>query len=123
MTAPLAMLRRCRDGDVEYDQLWFVCPGCASRGEGWTGLHALPVNGTVQGATKRPFWQFDGNLQAPTLSPSILTGRGDPQGFVCHSFLRAGVFEFLGDCTHTYRNQRVPMVPLPDWFVDERGGA
>lgn len=125
MTNPVAVLRRCKDGDVEYDQLWFVCPGCKSRGDGWSGLHALPVNhagrpATVQGATRRPFWDFDGNLTAPTLAPSILTGRGDPQGFVCHSFLRNGVFEFLGDCTHQHRGQRVPMVELPTWFLEER---
>lgn len=113
------MIRRCKDGDVEYDHLWFVCPGCKARGDDHTGLHALPVNGTVQGATKRPFWKFDGNLQAPTLEPSILTRMG-PDGFVCHSFLRNGVFEFLGDCTHPLKGQRVPMEPLPDWFVEER---
>ena len=114
------MLRRCKDGDVEYDQLWFVCPGCKSCGDDHTGLHALPVNGTQQGATKRPFWQFDGNLEAPTLSPSILSRGGSDPNFVCHSFLRAGVFEFLSDCTHELKGQHVPIPSLPAWFVEER---
>lgn len=117
---PVALIRRCKDGAVEYDQLWFVCPGCKSRSDDHTGLHALPVNGTTQGASGRPFWSFDGNLEAPTLAPSILSRGGSDTNFVCHSFLRAGVFEFLGDCTHKYANQRVPMEPLPDWFMDER---
>ena len=120
MVNPVAVLRGCKDGDVSYDQLWFVCPGCKSHGESNSGLHALPVNGAEQGATKRPFWGFDGNLEKPTLSPSILSRMeyaGKP--FVCHSFLRNGVFEFLSDCTHKYAGQQVPMEPLPDWFMKE----
>lgn len=31
---------------------------------------------------------------------------------VCHSFVRAGKIEFLGDCTHALKGQTVP---LPDW--------
>ena len=31
---------------------------------------------------------------------------------VCHYFLRAGVIEYLGDCTHALRGQKVM---LPDW--------
>lgn len=119
MANPVAALRRCKDGDVEYDHLWFVCPGCKTQHDDATGLHALPVNGTVMGATKRPFWTFDGNLAAPTLAPSILSRGGRDPSFVCHSFLKAGVFEFLGDCTHALKGQRVPMVPLPDWFMQQ----
>ncbi len=141
MTNPVAVLRRCKDGNVEYDQLWFVCPGCKSQHDDATGMHALPVNGTQQGATKRPFWKFNGNLESPTLEPSILsqTETATPpvtpknieqwkaapwpqtkEKFVCHSFLRAGVFQFLGDCTHKFKGQNVPMEPLPDWFLEER---
>lgn len=82
--------------------------------EGYSGLHALPISDT---RGKRPMWNFDGNLQMPTLSPSILTKHGNVN--VCHSFLRAGVFDFLGDCTHKYANQKVPMVPLPDWVFKD----
>ena len=28
---------------------------------------------------------------------------------VCHSFVRAGQIEFLGDCTHEFAGQTVPM--------------
>lgn len=125
MTRPVALLRGCLDGEVGYDQLWFVCPGCKHRGDGdsHTGVHALPVNhagrpATAQGASKRPFWDFNGNLEAPTLHPSILTKR---EGFVCHSFLVDGHFQFLDDCTHPLKGQRVPMEPVPEWLMDERG--
>jgi hypothetical protein len=73
----------------------------------------LPVSDTKG---KRPQWDFDGDLEAPTLSPSIKTTPYD--GSVCHSFLRNGVFEFLGDCTHSLKGQHVPMPDLPDWVVD-----
>jgi hypothetical protein len=101
--------------------LWFVCPGCKQRNEDSTGLKRIPV-GDTQG--KEPSWTFDGNLEAPTLSPSILTRVNYPdKNHVCHSFLRAGHFEFLGDCTHSMANQRVPLPPLPDWFMKEEAGA
>lgn len=101
-----------------YDALLFVCPGCATEG---AEVHVLPVSGDP---SKHPVWDFDGNLEAPTLSPSILTrtsyytGPGSPpREFVCHSHLRAGVFEFLSDCTHALAGQRVPMPELPDWLA------
>jgi Family of unknown function (DUF6527) len=67
-------------------------------------------------------WQWDGNVDAPTLSPSILCwtnvgadGKRLPEGqkrTLCHSFVRAGRIEFLTDCAHALAGQTVP---LPDW--------
>jgi len=108
-----SMLRNVLDGEKRYSALMFVCPGCESRHEGF-GLHMLPVNTTEAS----PAWDWDGNLEAPTISPSIKTeGR---EGYVCHSFLKAGIFEFLSDCTHEYVNQHVPIPDLPDWVIEER---
>jgi hypothetical protein len=109
---PVAMLRHVRDGDLTYDALMFCCPGCAEGGG--SGLHMLPVNTDSAG---KPHWDWDGNLEAPTLSPSILTRFGDNQ--VCHSYLRNGVFEYLGDSTHPMAGQQVPLPLLPDWFFHE----
>lgn len=115
-----AHLRTVDDHGVTYEALAFVCPGCVDA-SGGSGLHILPVNSS----TKSPSWTWDGNLDAPTLSPSILTHTkpyvdGRPTG-VCHSFLRAGVFEFLHDCTHSLAGQHVPLPDLPDWFVAHEG--
>jgi hypothetical protein len=106
-----AMLRGVDDHGVTYDYLMFVCPGCKAMGGG-SGLHMLPVNTQV----KSPSWDWDGNLEAPTLSPSILTGKGSPN--ICHSFLEAGVFQFLNDSTHPLASQFVPIPDLPDWVSD-----
>lgn len=114
------MLRRTvlHDGD-RYEAVIFWCPGCQrldTDGEPAGGLHMLPVSGDP---SKRPTWSFDGNLTAPTLDPSILTrGAWGDEAFVCHSFLRGGRFEFLGDCTHPLAGQTVELPPLPRWVLD-----
>lgn len=41
----------------------------------------------------------------------------DPAYGNCHSFLRNGVWEFLGDSAHHLAGQNVPMVPLPDYLL------
>lgn len=112
MTNPVAQIRTIDDHGRTYEALAFVCPGCESMGG--TGLHILPVAGDVNG---KPQWSFDGNLDAPTLSPSILTRYGEDG--VCHSFMRAGRIEFLSDCTHDLVGQTVDLPPLPGWFVGE----
>lgn len=64
-------------------------------------------------------WTFNGNEERPTFEPSMLLrgfGNGPvrPEGYVCHSFLRDGVWQYLGDCTHELAGQNVPMT-LPKW--------
>lgn len=111
-----AMLRNVNDRGNHYTALAFVCPGCM--GHGGSGLHLLPVNTDV----KSPSWSWDGNLRAPTLTPSILTKYEygvDKEVFVCHSFLRGGVFEFLSDCTHDLVGKHIDLPDLPEWFVNE----
>lgn len=87
-------------------------------------------------------WSFDGNLEAPTFSPSVLvtsghytpnwSGRGcwctynaehpdDPSGFECsrcHTFIKAGMVQFLDDCTHALAGQTLPLPDLPDFLKD-----
>jgi len=116
------MIRSVDDHGDHYDAIMVWCPGCQytdehTPGRMRGGLHMLPINGD---ASKRPVWQWNGDLVNVTLSPSILTrvNRGeDQQEFVCHSFLENGQWRFLGDCTHALVNQTVAMVPLPDWAV------
>lgn len=118
-------LRKVRYGDVVCDSLLFVCPGCVAGGpDGYEGIHMLLVNAPP--GLNRASWDFDGNLEAPTLSPSILTNGtrddrtrfrddGRPRFPRCHSYLRAGIFEFLSDCEHPLAGQRIPMPDLPEW--------
>jgi hypothetical protein len=81
----------------------FHCPGC---GHG----HAF----FVREDGGRPSWTFDGNMEAPTFAPSLLNTcelGEERRPHRCHLFLRAGVVEFLSDCTHEYAGKRYP---LPD---------
>lgn len=105
--------------------LAFWCPGCEYEvpNEGTHGgAHLLPISDPGDG---RPVWTFTGTVESPTLSPSVLSNipfrwvNGEASSFICHSFLREGKLEFLGDCTHQYANQTVPLPPMPDWLVKE----
>ena len=84
--------------------LLFWCPGCNE-------AHGIPVDGTKG-------WTWNGSLENPTVSPSIVIGRttwvnGFEERLVkCHSFVREGTIEFLSDSVHELAGQTVD---LPDW--------
>lgn len=93
---------------IEGGRVGFWCPGC-------DGVHIIGVDNN-DGA---PQWGWDRNVEAPTFSPSILVtyegkdaGQGDAPPARCHSFVKAGLIEFLGDCTHALAGKTVP---IPDW--------
>lgn len=53
------------DGSEDrWNALWFWCPGCDSQ-------HRINFAGLTD-YVPEPCWEFDGNLEAPTISPSIL---------------------------------------------------
>ncbi len=97
----------------------FWCPGCGRR-------HGVTY--TDDGA-----WQWDGNADSPTISPSILvrgtmpikdedhaawmrdrTPLPPPIPYVCHSFVTNGQIQFLNDCTHHLAGQTVPLPEFPE---------
>lgn len=112
---------------VEGGGLSFFCPGCQVRHVIWHGAGAPPR------------WGWNGDMDKPTFTPSILVrysclsqaaadrdkafhekhGRHmSPEELpydehhVCHSYVAGGRIQFLGDCTHALANQTVD---LPDW--------
>jgi hypothetical protein len=98
------ILRRAENGFIHW------CPGCDE-------AHHVPVSGRVA-------WTFDGNVEAPTFSPSVCHRWGsyaDPKWVdedagdsgICHYFIRAGKIAFCSDSTHHLAGQTVPMVPWP----------
>lgn len=103
----IAALRTVEDQGHAYAAILIMCPACDD-------LHMLPVGGDVPPG--KPQWEFNGNLEAPTLSPSLLTRMGNQ---VCHSFLRNGIWEFLSDCTHAFAGQNTPSPELPEWVFQE----
>ena len=100
-------LRKSDSGFAHY------CPGCRD-------LHYI--------ATSKPNscgaqWRWDGNITAPTLQPSILIRMEDPDKEfpteVCHYFLKAGVIEYLNDCTHALKGCKISLPALPEDFRDK----
>jgi hypothetical protein len=92
--------RKCHPYDRQKDGSaagWIIlCPGCGY--------------GHLFHASR---WAFDGNLEEPTFSPSMLVN-GDPAYHNpaaprCHSYVRNGKIEFLADCTHDLAGQTVEL--------------
>ncbi|MCC5636326.1 hypothetical protein LC593_10740 [Nostoc sp. CHAB 5844] len=83
---------------------FFDCPGC----QGGHAVHISPHKNGI-GAS----WTFNGDMEKPTFSPSILsryTFTNQPMQ-VCHSFVVDGKIQFLNDCTHSLAGQ---IVDIPD---------
>lgn len=75
------------------------------------------LHGVNVARENQPKWSWDGDTVSPTFSPSILV-QGDfgdeRKSLTCHSFVRNGNIEFLGDCSHALAGQTVPMPKLTD---------
>jgi hypothetical protein len=104
----VGVLRRI---DNEWAQGYEIfCPGCGY-------LHYVAVEKPLRNGAR---WGFDGDHASPSFTPSLLItvpAVDEPDWkqaqSVCHSFIRAGHWEFLGDCTHALKSQRVPVPPHP----------
>lgn len=61
-------------------------------------------------------WAFNGDLEAPTFSPSLKSeNHVDPKQRCCHLNMTAGKIVFYADCTHDLAGQTVE---IPDWGAD-----
>lgn len=83
----------------ENGNLAFFCPGCKH-------CHAIPAEQ----------WHWNGDRDAPTLSPSVrhFYERKGRRVTTCHYFLRQGVLLFCGDCQHELAGQKVPLEDIPE---------
>lgn len=101
------ILRNMEDGRGG-TRLSFMCPGC-------NDFHAVAV-----GPGPGPRWGWNGDSDRPTFSPSILvTYPANPDADEdfkewrterrCHSFVRDGRIQYLGDCTHALAGQTVDL--------------
>lgn len=116
--------------DTEDNGLMFWCPACDM-------AHRIR-----HGAGAGPRWGWNGNVDKPTFTPSILlrgvrlTDIGNAQieewraagmparngeqfdntPSVCHSFVTDGRIQFLSDCTHALAGQTVD---LPSWPLED----
>lgn len=95
---------------MEGGRVGFRCPGCRE-------THQIRVEGEG-----RPRWDFNGDYDKPTFTPSILVTWSEPSDvegefddtskdrkMICHSFVTDGRIRFLDDCTHDLKGQTVPL--------------
>ena len=75
---------------------WFHCPGCDVP-------HSFDQS-----------WEFNGNHDTPTFSPSLLL-KESPAHLRCHLFVINGDISYLDDCTHSFAGKRIP---IPEWPYD-----
>ncbi len=83
--------------------MMFYCPGCKSH-------HPYRV---VSSTTARPVWHWNGSMDSPTFSPSLLVF-GTVPSMRCHLFLKDGKIQFLADCFHELRGQTVECPDVED---------
>lgn len=68
---------------------------------------------------EHPVWKWNGDKQAPTFSPSILTRLPwDGKEVVNHVFIRDGKIQYLGDCSHEYSGKTIELPRLSEWPED-----
>lgn len=99
-----------QEGEADY---LFDCPACGCSHGVWVTPHD---NGN--GAT----WQWNGDVNEPTLFPSLLVKwckydreengeiiESSVKEIVCHSFISAGFILYQNDCTHEMAGEVVEL--------------
>lgn len=59
-----------------------------------------------------PGWTWDGNQEAPSISPSYRVNYGDRKP-ECHVTVTAGKLQYHGDSKHALAGQLIAMEPIP----------
>ena len=96
-------IKRFTEQDGGYSgQLSFYCHGCKE-------LHW--VNDDETKGNPDRVWGFNKDFEKPTITPSVLVTWPNNR---CHSFVRNGNIEYLGDCTHELAGKIVPLIDIED---------
>lgn len=109
------------------EHIGFWCPGCSQ-------AHVIRLRGEAGNG-----WGFDGNIDLPTFTPSVLSrsghfmpghegmdcwctyeertgGKPSFDCFQCHLFVTKGKILFLSDCSHPLAGQTIDLPDFPqDW--------
>lgn len=98
----------------------FYCPGCNC-------LHSYVVASWKDPeGNQHTGWRFDGNLESPTFSPSLLIFYTHPQTkqrvSICHVVLTNGILNFCHDCEHELKGKSVPLPEIPEHLSDRKEG-
>jgi hypothetical protein len=109
----MAVVAKCHP-QYTANGLWWDCPGCGL--VHWVNLDPAATRERADGTREpAPCWSWNGSLDAPTFSPSVLvTWTAGDQPRVCHMFVQDGRVQFLGDCTHALAGHTVDLSPIEE---------
>lgn len=91
------------------DFLMYWCPGCNAR-------HGINIEKSIS-----PCWDWNGDAENPTFSPSVRHSSSRPNGntmvaFVqCHYFITNGIIDFCSDSSHALAGQKVELPDMPHY--------
>ena len=98
--AKIRKVEYIHDGKVFKVQYMYYCVGCLEE-------HAFGIKAENTGGHH----SFNMDLDNPTVSPSLL--QNFTPGKTCHSFIRNGKIQYLGDCWHWKKGKTIT---LPDIY-------
>lgn len=96
----MKVLQELNDPDDNLAAYMFWCPGCKTH-------HSFALGR----------WEFNGNFQKPTFSPSLLITMPSDPSYRCHLFVRDGKIEFCSDSNHEFSGKTIDMQSVD---IDER---
>lgn len=78
-----------------------------------TRIIPVTIGGTRRGT---PNWTWNGDVDKPTLKPSVLTsgGKESPEMPRCHTWITDGKVRFLDDCTHKLASQTLDLLDIDE---------
>lgn len=114
----MAKAKIVRDSEGLLYGVMFACPGCTA--SDFVRHHQVHV--AIAGeqesphVTNAPHWGFNGSLDSPTFTPSVLASHPIEDDndkivgrYVCHSFVTDGRIQYLSDCSHGLAGQTVEL--------------
>ena len=99
-----------------WPERWFIgCPGCYAHYKqtqpdlddyalARLSMHCLNVRDVHKFVNRDP--------NNPTFEPSLMWNF--TQSYICHSYIRNGMIQFLSDCTHPLVGQTVPLMEIEE---------
>jgi hypothetical protein len=107
----MAKLEAFVNSSNEVEGYHFWCPGCQD-------YHAVTVAPYANSMGAK--WQFNGNLDLPTFTPSIFLKVQVPsqadKNRICHCYVTDGEIRYLSDCSHQLAGQTIDLPDISEGY-------
>ena len=97
----MSILRKISNQDGEHCGYTFWCPGCEER-------HFVPTE------NYHITWNFNGDEEHPTFTPSVKITHSSYDKDCCHFFITNGHIHYCGDCTHQLSGKTIKIEDKPE---------